>query len=82
MKMQEKGPCNIIYKADQVKCLIPRVVCYTAVKKHGFNNFNKNTGKCLWYDGQEKGCQLNNLKYLSKMHSTKETRQNINHGYV
>ena len=31
---------------------------------------------------KKKDAQLNNLKYLSKMHSTKETCQNINHGYV
>lgn len=32
--------------------------------------------------GKEKDAPLYNLKYLSKMHSIKETHQNINHGYV
>lgn len=58
MKMQEKGPCTIIYKADQVKYLIPRAVCYVVIKKDVFNNFNNIQGNA--YDmidgGQEKGC--------------------------
>lgn len=31
---------------------------------------------------KKKDARPNNLKCLSKMHSMKETRQNINHGYV
>ena len=57
MKIQEKGPRTIIYKAEQLNYLIPRVYI-TVIKKHVFNNFNKIQGNA--YDmidgGQEKGC--------------------------
>lgn len=31
---------------------------------------------------KKKDVPLYNLQYLSKMHSIKETHQNINHGYI
>lgn len=60
------------------------MVYYIVIKKDVFNNFNKiQEMLVVWLMvGKEKDAPLYNLKYLSKMHSIKETHQNINHGYV